>query len=222
MIPKAWIPTLALLVAACGGAESTTSDVEVAQPSSLLTSLREVAQQLDRIAGKATGSADLEGLPAWVQLGPYKLGASDESSSDGDALREIISGDHPPQIRALAAMWLATAKQIGDLELFDALLDSQEPSGSFPSVRVTQQVQMSYPVTWQALTLGQVALDAAGFVIGRHFDNTADYRRWRAEQGDLESSVAYWEAVLKSETSSAGRAAKLAEIRERDPKLLAR
>jgi hypothetical protein len=216
------IACAALLCVACGGAEPTAREADAARPSGLLATLTDVAERLDAVAGEAEGSVELEQLPSWCRLGHYKLRAPGDPEPDLAALRGIVSGDQPPRIRGLAALWLATAEQIGDLELFDALLDAPEPAGSFPSVQTTQDVRPSYPVTWHELTLGQVALDAAGTVIGRGFEDVAEYRRWRAEQGDLESSVAYWEGMLEGPISPEERAEKLATIRERDRVLLVR
>jgi len=222
MFTRTWFAITSLVVAGCGAGEPSPARAPEPEASAALATLHDVAAELDRLAGTATGSADLERLPGWALIGPRGLPAPGEPPPDLGELRAIASGDQTPRIRALACLWLAVAGQIEDLGLLDDLLDTRAPAGPFPSVRITQQVQPSYPVSWQDLTLGQVALDAASTILGRRFDSNADYRRWRAEQGDLESSVAYWEGVLDAETSAEARAAKVREIRERDPELLVR
>jgi hypothetical protein len=137
---KRVITLLVSLAAACGGPPGPRPAAPTASASEVLTQLRAVARSLDELAGRASGSADLEALPPWVVSGPYGRLDPAAAPADIDALRRIARGDHPPRIRALACMWLATAGQLDDLGLLDALLVDHSAAGSFPSVTITQHV----------------------------------------------------------------------------------
>jgi hypothetical protein len=210
------------LVASCGERAPAPAPPTAADGVAVPDLIHQTAVRLDELAGSATGSADLEGLPGFAILGPWQPHDAVAPEPDRELLRRVAASDEPTRIRALALLWLARAERIEDLEVLDGLIDSTEPAGPFPEVRVTQQAQLSYPASWREPTLGQVALVAAGVVVNRRFENSADYRRWRAEQGDLTASVAYWEGVLRGEINVAARHEKLAAIRADNPELFVR
>jgi hypothetical protein len=183
--------------------------------------LRSLATSLDKMAGKVSGSAELGELPCWVVRtgGAFCLEA--QELPQRSALKEVIAGSGSARVRAAAVLWLASGKNPDDLPAIEALLDSGDAAGSWPQVIITQRVMPSYPVDWTPLTLGQVALTAAGVITGREFNDASAYRSWRASQGDIKSSFEYWEASLQR-CSHQERARRLDDLQRKNPELLVR
>ncbi|MBN2497891.1 MAG: hypothetical protein JXR96_25075 [Deltaproteobacteria bacterium] len=167
-------------------------------PRAALTALEARLAALERSKADST---QIEKLPAWL-LGYSAIGWSQdlvdlaELDRARTGLKAILAGEASARIKALAVMWLTAGRDVRDLEALEALIDSQAPAGSFPSIHVTQIVQPSYPVSWNPKDLGSVALAGLSALTGQAFHDPAAYRAWRQKNPDLRTSCAYWQGLL--------------------------
>ena len=80
--------------------------------------------------------------------------------------------ENPPELRALAAIWLLSEKRMQDIKKIETLIGDKRKALILPySYKMSmQQVQLYYPVTWKSLTVEEVAIECLGILIGKHFN----------------------------------------------------
>lgn len=184
--------------------------------------LEAVASLLSSLAEKATGSAELGGLPGWAYHRPQHTTLIPRSEPpDRAAVTGALAAATQPRVRGLALLWLASARDPDDLSKIEPYLEATESAGKFPSVYVTQQVQQSYPVSWISNSLGDVALSSLELLLGRRFESGAAYHAWRTANPDLARSFDFWNGALEGD-SDEGRKTRLAGLKQDDPEMFLR
>lgn len=191
-----------------------------ASPSSQAKALEALAASLVALEKKAVASDGLGDVPGWVVAdGPGGLNWRPAPAPVDDDTRAqlaaIVRGRGRADVRGLAGIRLAAAREPDDLPVLEALLGSSDPAFHRPAIHLTQQVQMRYPVDWTPLTIEQAGLLALSTVVGKRFHDAAAYRAWTKDNGDLARSFDFQEQRLKG-MAPKERLAALLRIRAKD------
>jgi hypothetical protein len=151
-----------------------------------------VLAELDRAVGCAD-ERGIEELPDWVQ--PDGLGLAQAAAVD--ALRDAL-GTGPHRRRALALLWLATARDLSDVPTIERLVYDDHAAGAFPRVDLTQHSDGERAVDWVPMTLGEVALAGLERITGASFDDASAWSAWREEVSRFDDSPAVWHGRLRA------------------------
>lgn len=153
------------------------------------------------------------------------LARFDRAEADA-ALREIAEGPHEAGVRAVALAWLSLSGDIGDLPLFERSIDATEPVWSVPfsNASMSQRSTLCEERTidrWDPQTLGGVALDAIGHLLGKQRLSREQYDAWRSQHREALDSITVWNARLPMNDDTTCRRA-LESVAKRDVDLLVR
>jgi len=133
----------------------------------------------------------------------------DEAQVD-EALRAIARGPHDAGVRAVAIAWLSLSNNTQDLDLFERFVDETDPVWPRPhsNMAMSQRSTLCTEHTvdaWEDQTLGTVALDAIGHLLGRQRMSRERYEAWRSEHPDALDSITLWNARLPMNDDAACR-----------------
>jgi hypothetical protein len=180
-------------------------------------SLERLATALQKAPSRCEEVCCFRQLPEWA---PLQVAPGEHAAT----LRGLIKapGTAPIQ-RALALRWLAAERDVAELELIESRLGDATEAWRVPRWRAIQRVVPCPQVdTWTSRTVGQVALEAAGAIVGQQRRTVAEYRAWRKLHPDVRDALSYWQQRFPPLARGKGCEAALEALAGRDIRLLLR